>query len=139
MAFSFSKTLLIGHTGSVPQLQKTKNNLLVVVLNLYVSEKRYCKSQLDLIQVEERHRLVFFGQLAEVVVEHLKVKGVLIFIEGKNRNRNWITKSGEKHYITEVYVDNVVFLDKQKDLGMQKAEACLENIPLPEHETVNNY
>lgn len=52
----------------------------------------------------EWHRVVIFGNLAEVAGEYLK-KGSQIYVEGSLQTRKWTDQSGQDRYTTEVVVN----------------------------------
>jgi single-strand DNA-binding protein len=56
--------------------------------------------------------LVAWGKQAEIIESYVK-KGSEIAIEGKLTNRSWDDKNGEKQYITEIIVNEVLLLDKK--------------------------
>jgi single-strand DNA-binding protein len=47
------------------------------------------------------HRVVFFGNMAEMVVKNLK-KGMQIFVEGPLHTYTWVDKNGVEHHTTEL-------------------------------------
>jgi single-strand DNA-binding protein len=60
------------------------------------------------------HRLVAWGKQAEIIESYVK-KGSEIAIEGKLTNRSYDDKNGEKQFITEILVNEVLLLDKMKN------------------------
>jgi len=55
------------------------------------------------------HNLVIWGKLAGVAQKCLK-KGNQIAVEGKLVNRSWDDKDGNKKYITEIVVNDLLML-----------------------------
>jgi single-strand DNA-binding protein len=55
---------------------------------------------------------VMWGKTAEIADKYLK-KGAEICVEGKLTSRSYETKEGEKRYITEVVVSEMVMLGKK--------------------------
>jgi single-strand DNA-binding protein len=53
-----------------------------------------------------------WGKTAEIADKYLK-KGAEICVEGKLTSRSYETKEGEKRYITEVVVSEMVMLGKK--------------------------
>jgi single-strand DNA-binding protein len=51
--------------------------------------------------------------LAEVVEKYVK-KGSRLYIEGRIKTRSWDDKDGGKHYITEIYADNMEMLARRE-------------------------
>jgi single-strand DNA-binding protein len=56
----------------------------------------------------EWHRVVAYQRLAEIIAEYVK-KGSLLYVEGSLRTRSW-DKDGQKHYATEVIIDEMQML-----------------------------
>lgn len=54
-----------------------------------------------------------FGKTAETLSKYSK-KGDLIGVEGNLQKRVYEDKEKKKHYVTEVMIDNITFLPKQK-------------------------
>jgi single-strand DNA-binding protein len=57
----------------------------------------------------ERHRVVFFGKLAEIAAEYLS-KGSQVYIEGRLRTRKWQDREGHDRYTTEIIADQMQML-----------------------------
>jgi single-strand DNA-binding protein len=58
------------------------------------------------------HNVVIKGGLVNVV-ENYVTKGQEIAVEGKLTNRSYETKEGEKRYITEILVNELLLLGKK--------------------------
>ena len=69
-------------------------------------------------QGEERQtdfiNCVAWRQQAEFIGKYFR-KGRMIAIEGNLRTRTYDDKNGSKHYVTEVYVDNVSFTGEKAE------------------------
>ena len=55
------------------------------------------------------HNVIAWGKQAELAEKYL-VKGQQVCIEGKLNNRSYEDKNGETRYITEVLVNEILFL-----------------------------
>lgn len=75
-------------------------------------------------QGEERQtdfiNCVAWRQQAEFIGKYFR-KGRMIAIEGNLRTRTYDDKNGTKHYVTEVYVDNVSFTGEKADSENQNS------------------
>lgn len=60
--------------------------------------------------------IVCFKKLAELVANNLG-KGRLIAVSGSLRTSNYVAQDGHKVYKTDIYADEVKFLDRPKDGG----------------------
>ena len=54
----------------------------------------------------EWHNVVIWNQNLVPVIENYVQKGSLLYIEGKLKTRVWEDKNGQKHYQTEVVIEN---------------------------------
>jgi single-strand DNA-binding protein len=118
MAGSLNKVTLIGNLGRDPEVRYTNDNRPIANLTLATSES--WKDQSGQKQEKtEWHRIVIFGNLADVVQKYLK-KGDSVYFEGKLQTRKWTDQSGQEKYTTEVVVDRggtMVMLGKGGSAG----------------------
>ena len=104
---------LIGHMGEDPKVRKLDSGKTVA--NFSIATNEIYRDQKGEKQSETTwHRLVAWGKQAEIIESYVK-KGSEIAIEGKLTNRSWEDKNGEKQYMTEVLVNEVLLLDKRKN------------------------
>ena len=59
----------------------------------------------------EWHRVTAWGKTAEIIEKYV-VKGKEVAIEGKLTHRSYDDSNGEKRYITEVVVNEILLLSK---------------------------
>ena len=104
---SMQKMLIIGNLGKDPELKYSQNGKPTTRFSVAVTERR--KEGED---ETEWFNAVSFGQTAENVNKYLK-KGSQVFIEGRIKTRKYNDNAGQTHYITELYADNVQFMDKK--------------------------
>jgi single-strand DNA-binding protein len=102
---------LIGHLGEDPKVRKLDNGKTVANFSVATNET-YKNNEGEKVSETTWHKLVAWGQPAEVAEKYLK-KGSEIAVDGKLTNRSYEDKSGEKHYITEIVVNNILLLDKK--------------------------
>jgi single-strand DNA-binding protein len=102
---------LIGNLGEDPQIRKFDNGRMVANFSIATDEV-YTNSEGEKVKETNWHRLVAWGRPAEVAEKYLK-KGSGIAVDGRLTNRSYEDKSGEKHYVTEVIVNNLLMLDKK--------------------------
>ena len=104
---------LIGHLGDAPKVRKLDSGKTVA--NFSIATNEIYRDQKGEKQSETTwHRLVAWGKQAEIIESYVK-KGSEIAIEGKLTNRSWDDKNGEKQYMTEILVNEVLLLDKSKN------------------------
>lgn len=106
-----NRVQLIGHLGSNPEVKtfdggKTKASMSIATNEVYYNAKG------DKVEDTQWHNIVMWGKTAEIADKYLK-KGSEICVEGKLTSRSYETKEGEKRYITEVVVSEMVMLGKK--------------------------
>lgn len=101
MAGSVNKVILIGNLGKDPEVRSMQNGGKVANLSLATSESWKDKSTGEKKEKTEWHRVVIFGQLAEIAERYLK-KGSKVYVCGQLQTRKWTDKDGNEKYSTEV-------------------------------------
>lgn len=104
-----NKTLLVGRVGKEPTVSE-KDDKKMTRFSLATNENYY-NSDNKKIERTEWHNVVAFGRRAEACDKYLK-KGSMVYIEGRNATRNY-KKDGQTHYITEVQINDIQFLDSK--------------------------
>jgi single-strand DNA-binding protein len=104
---------LIGNLGDDPKVRKLDSGKTVA--NFSIATNEIYRDNSGNKQSETTwHRLVAWGKQAEIVESYVK-KGSEIAIEGKLTNRSYEDKNGEKQYVSEVLVNSILLLDKNKN------------------------
>jgi single-strand DNA-binding protein len=109
-----NKVMLIGHLGKDPELKYTPGGAAVATVSLATNEPFKDKDG-NWQERPEWHRLVIWNKQAENAAEYLK-KGSQVFVEGRLQTRNW-EKDGQKHYTTEIVVQNFQILGRKEGGG----------------------
>jgi single-strand DNA-binding protein len=104
---------LIGHLGDSPKVRKLDSGKTVANFSIATNEI-YRDAKGEKQSETTWHRLVAWGKQAEIIESYVK-KGSEIAIEGKLTNRSYDDKNGEKQFITEILVNEVLLLDKMKN------------------------
>ncbi len=104
---------LIGNLGDDPKVRKLDSGKTVANFSIATNEI-YRDSKGEKQSETTWHRLAAWGNQAEIAEKYLK-KGSEIAIEGKLTNRSWDDKNGEKQYMTEIIVNEILMLDKLKN------------------------
>jgi single-strand DNA-binding protein len=116
---SLNKVMLIGNVGKDPEIRyldgagQNNPNSKVANFTLATSEK-YRDRNGNLQERTEWHNIVAWRNSADIAEKYVK-KGTQLYIEGKLRTRDWTDQSGNKHYTTEVVVDNLQLLGRRSD------------------------
>jgi single-strand DNA-binding protein len=114
MAYGLNKVMLIGNLGRDPEMRMTQSGVPVTSFSIATNES-YKGQDGNLVDRTEWHNIVAWRKPAEILNEYLK-KGSKVYIEGKLQTRNY-EKEGQKHYVTEIVVNDFMFLDARGEGG----------------------
>jgi single-strand DNA-binding protein len=103
-----NKVQLIGYPGAEPDVRITDNGKKWVKFTMVTTES-YRDANGDKVTESQWHNLVAFGKIAELIEKYL-VKGREIAIEGRLVTRSYNDKDGNKKYITEIHVNELLML-----------------------------
>lgn len=99
---------LIGRLGKDPEVKNLESGKMLTTFSLATTDT-YKNAQGEKVQDTQWHNLVAWDKTAEIVGNYLK-KGNEVAIEGKLTTRSYETNKGEKRYVTEINVNEVVML-----------------------------
>lgn len=118
-----NKVILMGRITQELELKQTTNGTAVLSFNVAV-DRNYTKQgeekQTDFITCVARRKTAEF-------INNYFGKGRMIALEGQLRSRTYDDKNGTKHYVTEVYVDNVSFTGEPKQ--GENSSASVQSVP----------
>lgn len=105
-----NKVQLIGNAGNDPVIKsfeggKKLANLTIATHDTYKNDKG------EKVEQTEWHNVVAWGKTAEII-EKFVTKGKQIAVDGKLTHRSYDDKNGDKRYITEVVINEIVLLGK---------------------------
>lgn len=103
-----NKVQLIGNLGNDPEVKTTENGKKLARFSVATNES-YRNASGEKVTETTWHNLVAWGKVAEIAEKYLN-KGSEIAIEGKLINRSYTDKDGNKKYITEVQVNELLML-----------------------------
>ena len=103
-----NKVQLIGNLGNAPEIKTFENGKKVANFRMATSET-YRNAKGEKVEETQWHNLVAWGKIAEIVEKFLS-KGKEVAIEGKLVNRSYNDKEGNKKYITEIQVNELLML-----------------------------
>jgi single-strand DNA-binding protein len=104
-----NRVTLIGRTGKDVEIVNFDNGMLAKV-SLATSDY-YTNAKGEKVEDTQWHNLVAYGKTAEIMQKYVQ-KGKEIAVEGKLTYRNYEDKDGQKRYLTEIKVEEVVLLEK---------------------------
>ena len=114
-----NKVILMGRLTRDPEVRYTQtSNTLVASFSLAVN-RRFAR------QGEERQadfiNCVAWNKTGEFVSKYFK-KGQQVGVVGRLQTRTWDDDKGQKHYITEVVVEETYFADSKRDGESQSSD-----------------
>lgn len=107
-----NRVQLIGNLGNAPEVKEFGKNGRLAKVSMATNE-RYKNAKGEYVTETMWHNLVIWGKLAETAEKYF-TKGQEVAVEGKLVNRSY-EKDGEKKYITEIKVENFIFLGGNKE------------------------
>ncbi len=105
-----NKVQLIGHVGNDPEIKTFDGGKKLAKLSIATNES-YKNDKGEKVEETQWHNLIAWGKTAETIEKYV-VKGKEIAIEGKLTHRSYEDKNGEKRYVTEVVIDELLMLGK---------------------------
>ena len=109
MSRGVNKVILVGNLGQKPEMRYTATQTAVANLSIATTESWKDKESGENRDKTEWHRVVFFGNLAEIAEKYLD-KGSSVYIEGKIQTRKWQDKEGKDRWTTEVLGNQLTML-----------------------------
>ena len=105
-----NRVQLIGHVGNEPEIKtfdggKKLANLTIATNDTYRNDKG------DKVEQTDWHKVTAWGKTADMIEKYV-TKGKEVAIEGKLTHRSYEDKNGEKRYITEVIVNEILLIGK---------------------------
>ena len=120
MSRGVNKVILVGNLGQKPEMRYTATQTAVANLSIATTESWKDKESGENRDKTEWHRVVFFGNLAEIAEKYLD-KGSSVYVEGKIQTRKWQDKDGNDRWTTEVLGNQLTMLGSRgsSDSSMQ--------------------
>ena len=105
-----NKVQLIGHLGNAPEVKTLESGKKMTTFNVATNES-YRNAKGEKVTETQWHRVVAWGKVAEIAVKYLE-KGKEVALEGKLVNRSYNDRGGQKKYVTEIQVNELLLLGK---------------------------
>ena len=103
-----NKVQLIGNLGNAPEVKTLESGKKMVRFSVATNES-YRNAKGEKVTETQWHNLIAWGKVAEIVEKFL-TKGKEVAIEGKLINRSYNDKEGNKKYVTEIQVNELLLL-----------------------------
>ncbi|MBK8522597.1 MAG: single-stranded DNA-binding protein [Ferruginibacter sp.] len=107
-----NKVQLIGNLGNAPEVKTTESGKKLARFSVATNES-YRNAKGEKVTETTWHNLVAWGKVAEIAEKYL-TKGKEVAVEGKLINRSYTDKEGNKKYITEVEVNELLMFGGDK-------------------------
>jgi single-strand DNA-binding protein len=103
-----NKVQLIGNVGNAVEVKSTESGKKYARFSVATNES-YRNAKGEKITETTWHNLVAWGKVAEIAEKFLQ-KGTEVAVEGKLTNRSYNDKQGNKKYIYEVQVNELLLM-----------------------------
>ena len=105
-----NKVQLIGNAGADPEIRTFDAGKKLARLTIATNES-YTNDKGERVTDTQWHIVTGWGKTAEIIEKYV-TKGKELAIEGKLTHRSYDDKNGERRFITEVVVSDVLLLGK---------------------------
>ncbi len=106
-----NKVLLIGYLGNDPEIVRLDSGKKLAKFSLATHDS-FKNAVGEKIEDTQWHNLIIWNRTVEIVEKYVK-KGQEIAVEGKLTSRSYEDKEGNKRYITEVLVSELLMLGRK--------------------------
>lgn len=110
---------LVGFVGNTPEVRETSGSATITSFSLATT--RSFKDGEGNRQSETKwHRITCFNGIGKCVAEHV-AKGAMIMVTGRIHYSRWTDAEGLTRYGCEIIAEQVDFLARAKEAGVDKA------------------
>jgi single-strand DNA-binding protein len=107
-----NKVQLIGRVGNTPEVIQLESGKKLVKFAMATNDS-YKNENGDKVYDTQWHNLIVWNKLTNVVEQYVK-KGDELAIEGKLTNRSYDDKEGNKRYVSEIVVNELLMIGGKK-------------------------
>ena len=134
MSRGVNKVILVGNLGQKPEMRYTATQTAVANISIATTESWKDKESGENRDKTEWHRVVFFGNLAEIAERYLD-KGSSVYVEGKIQTRKWQDKEGKDRWTTEILGNQLTMLGSRNTSESPTQANDSSNTPFPEDDS----
>ena len=134
MSRGVNKVILVGNLGQKPEMRYTATQTAVANLSIATTESWKNKETGEPDSKTEWHRVVFFGNLAEIAEKYLD-KGSSVYVEGKIQTRKWQDQEGKDRWTTEILGNQLTMLGSRNSSDSSMQSNNLSETPFPEDDS----
>jgi len=103
-----NKVQLIGNLGNQPEVITLESGKKLAKFTMATNDS-YKNAQGEKITDTQWHNIIAWGNTAQIIEQYVN-KGEELAIEGKLTSRSYDDKEGNKRYITEIVVNELLML-----------------------------
>ena len=107
-----NRVQLIGRLGNDPEVKTLESGKSMATFSMATNDVYYNEKK-EKVENTQWHYVVAWGKIAEIAGKYLK-KGEEVAIEGKLVHRSYENGKGEKKYITEINMTELLFMGGTK-------------------------
>ena len=107
-----NRVQLIENIGNKPEVIILESGKKLAKFSIATNES-YKNAKGEKIEDTQWHNLIAWGKTADIIEKYLQ-KGNEVAIEGKLTNRSYDDKDGNKRYITEIVINEILMLGNKK-------------------------
>ncbi len=107
-----NRVQLIGRLGQNPETRSLTSGKTLTTFSVATSES-YRNASGDKVEETQWHNIVAWGKVGEIAAEYL-TKGQEVALEGKLIHRSYETQEGEKRFVTEINLNELLMLGGKK-------------------------
>lgn len=97
---------LMGHAGTQPEVKIINEKQKVARIRIATNDS-YRNAEGERVEQTQWHQLVFWNKQADIAEKYLE-KGSEFTVEGKLTSHSYVAKDGQKRYVTEVVVNEII-------------------------------
>lgn len=106
-----NRVQLIGRLGQDPETRTLASGKALTTFSVATSDS-YRNADGEKVEDTQWHNIVAWGKVGEIAAEYL-TKGQEIALEGKLIHRSYETQDGDKRYVTEVNLNELLMLGRK--------------------------
>lgn len=103
---------LIGRLGQDPEVRTLTTGKKLTTFSLATSDY-YRNAKGEKVEDTQWHNVVAWGKVGEIAAEYL-AKGEEVALEGKLTHRSYENNAGEKRYVTEINLNELLMIGGRK-------------------------
>ncbi|MCO6357938.1 single-stranded DNA-binding protein [Roseivirga pacifica] len=107
-----NRVQLIGRLGQDPEVRTLTSGKKLTTFSIATTDS-YRNAAGDKVEETQWHNIVAWGKVGEIAREYL-TKGQEVALEGKLTHRSYETNAGEKRYVTEINLNELLMVGGKK-------------------------